>query len=463
MSSDDLAYLRAAMAYADTVEATAPIAATRPPVDLEAVNRLLMQKRAERGIIPRAVATAGASIAAIVSQNAPGRAEAPQNGRSYADYSQARPAAAFRPSAAASEAIPAYTARIAPALAAYCLDYEHGRLDAPYQLYEYLRALDQAGRGDVTYELARSTLSGKESPYYRYGRRRLAEVLNRGEGLFWHRAKDDRGALRIWLHKRARVAALLGVRMTGHEVLAPLSVLIPSGGPPRHRKDGRKADTRSKHAEANAALYACFHAGRVKAAKLDPLVKAVALATDDRIPTTPAGPIARGKIRASAGISRYRQRSYEKRAHIRITPNLRLSPAQPVDQLDRPPGKSYGPVYTFIDHKGYHGPAGQTYDARRLSNSYQAPGQYRAYFSQRTRKLNQDADRLRISSSGAGITPDSHAGPQPFKKFDRVFYESQKGAEQAYLRTGKYTLWRGGNQPRGRYAVFFSHGLPAMG
>lgn len=393
------------------------------------------------------------------AQNGPGAAQRVGDGKLYGDAPQNGPQGQGQGAGLRSEGVPACTVRIAPALAAHCLDYDHGRLDAPYQLYEILRALDQAGRGDLSYAFARETLCDRESPYYRYGRRRLIEVLKRGADIFWHVAKDDRGTLRIWLHKRARVAALFKIRLAGNEAEMPLSALIPEAEKPD--RNGRKSNTRSRHAEANAALYAAFHAGREKPATADPMVQAVELATAGKVPTSPAGPIARGKLRKAAGISRFRQRSYERRARIRVMPNLRLSPAQGADQLDRKPGKSWGPVFPFIDRKGFHGPAGAAYDARRLPNSYHAPNRFRAVFTQRTQKINREADRLRKMWIDAGsIAPDSTAGPQPYRKFDRVFFEDHKTAERAYLKGGRYVCWKMPQRQRSRFGFYNSIGMP---
>ena len=398
------------------------------------------------------------------SQDGPGRAETAAAGESIAVSAESGPPG--RPEGAAGRVAgdgddpTVAEARIAPALAAACLSYENGRIDSCYQLYEAARAVDVAGRGGLPLARLLEVFTRKESPLYRYGRRRAQDVLARGEGLFWHRAKS-RGEVWVWLHSRARVAARLGVRLSGHDVMIPLRKLIPSGTTTAVK--GRKGDTRSKHANANAVLYAAVHAGRVKQVKADRIVKAAYLALEGAAPTVPAGPITRDNLRKAAGVSKYRQRSYERRARVQLTANLRLSPAARYDDLDQP-RRGGSPVYRFIDRKGLHGPAGATWDARRLGNSYRAPDPYRAVFSQRTQKLNaRSLYILRIDRKDAGCKPALAAGPEAYKAYERLFYEDAKAADRAHRKDGGYVLWRAHGRRRGRIAVYHALGIARNG
>ena len=283
----------------------------------------------------------------------------------------------------------------------------------------------------MPFPLAREILTRRDGALYLYGRRRLAEVLKRGEGIFWHRACNSRGELIIWLHARARVAATLGIILRGQETLTPLLNLVA----------GDVDHGRGRQAEANAALYASFHAGRVKPKNKNKLIRAAELASG-QVHILPVNPISRGKLTKAAGISRYRQRSYERRAGVVFTRNFQIAEA-----TDHTIGRALHqgvPVFKFTDHAGRFGPKGATYGARRLPNTYHAPHTIGPLFSKRTHKLNETADRLRVSAiDGNGNTLLSAAGHQP-ETFNRVFYHDGVEAMRAWERDGNSLYWQTG-------------------
>jgi hypothetical protein len=177
--------------------------------------------------------------------------------------------------------------RVAPTLAAYCLDKNHRyrghALDGPYRLYKILQVLDWEGRGWLANSFVETALTSKESRHYIYGRRQLKNMLMRGEGLFWQRAKS-KGELRIRLVARAKLAShLLNGRLRGREVIFPLQHILGNG--------------RGRQAAVNAALYTAVHAGQIEN-------------------QGKSGPISRARLRDVSGCSNYRQRRYEKRMGI---------------------------------------------------------------------------------------------------------------------------------------------------
>lgn len=84
-----------------------------------------------------------------------------------------------------------------------------------------LRFLDrQNGEGRVSVKLARHMLTSKRGSYRCLSWKRLRQILNQGEGVFWHR--DEAGA-HIYYHAEARVAQAVGVtQMRGWGVKIPV-------------------------------------------------------------------------------------------------------------------------------------------------------------------------------------------------------------------------------------------------
>ena len=211
--------------------------------------------------------------------------------------------------------------RLSPTLAAYCLDKKHRHqghaLDAPYRLYKILQTLDQGGRGWLANSFVGAALTRKESPRYIYGRRQLKNILQRGEGLFWQRAKS-KGELRIRLVARAKVASqLLDGRLRGQEVSFPLQHLLGSG--------------RGRQAAVNAALYTAVHAGQITR-------------------KGKAGPISRARLRDISGCSSYRQRRYEKHMGITIATHIHILGRHSEYDLQRARRHQGLPAYKHTDY-----------------------------------------------------------------------------------------------------------------
>jgi len=289
------------------------------------------------------------------------------------------------------------TVRIAPTLAAHCLNKAHrhhgAALDTPYRLYKVLGVLDAQGRGWLSSAVVEAALTRKDSPTYLYGRRQLKAILRRGEGLFWNRVKHG-GETRVRLVARARVVAALELgRLRGQEVALPLAHLLGSG--------------RGRQAAVNAALYTAVHAGRGRGDQ-------------------PAGPISRAKLASLSGCSPYRQRRYETRMGIRVRANIRIL-GQYTEYAQERARRHLGlPAYKHIDYRGHinRHKRGAVYLAARLPNSYQAPDSVVALDSRRQQTMNRHLDGLCSMGSGGSDR----------KKAFRLFHRDAATAVRAHSR-----------------------------
>jgi hypothetical protein len=266
--------------------------------------------------------------------------------------------------------------RVAPTLAAYCLDKDHRyrghTLDATYRLYKILHVLDREGCGWLANSTVESILTRKESPHYIYGRRQLKNILQRGEALFWQRAKH-KGRLRIRLVARAKVAGrLMGSRLRGQEVSFPLQHLLGSG--------------RGRQALVNASLYAAVHAGQIAQ-------------------KGKAFPISRARLRDVSGCSSYRQRHYERRMRISVTRHIHILGPHSDYKLERARFHQGLPAYKHTDYRGKinRHRRGAEYIALRLPNSYHTPDTFAVLHSRRQRTINRQlAGLCLMGSEGSG-------------------------------------------------------------
>jgi hypothetical protein len=321
---------------------------------------------------------------------------------------------ALRAEAAARTAVPvtlrgkdtAATAsvRVAPTLAAHCLDKAHrhngAALDGPYRLYKVLGALDADGRGWLANSAVEAALTRKESATYLYGRRQLKIMLRRGEGLFWERGKHG-SEVRIRLTARAKVVEALGLgRLRGQEVALPLSYLLGSG--------------RGRQATVNAALYTAVHAGRGR-------------------PDQTPGPISRATLAGLSGCSPYRQRRYEARMGIRVRGNIRILGDYSDYARARARRHLHLPAYKHIDFRGQlnRHKRGHAYLAARLPNSYTPPPGITPIHSRRQQTLNRRlAGLCSMGSGGSGSRPV------------RLFHRDAATAVRAYGRDPQQNVFR---------------------
>ncbi len=331
----------------------------------------------------------------------------PQPGWLTLPVTVSSPAAESRPASPAPPAKPAPTStgvRVAPTLAAYCLDKDHRyrghSLDGPYRLYKILQVLDREGRGWLCSSFVETTLTKKASRHYIYGRRQLKNMLQRGEGLFWQRAKSNR-ELRVRLAARAKVTALLlGSHLRGQEVSFPLKHLLGSG--------------RGRQAAVNAALYTAVHAGQIER-------------------KGKSGPISRAKLRNVSGCSSYRQRHYERRMGITVASHIYILGQHSDYELQRAKIHQDLPAYKHTDYRGKinRHKRGAEYIALRLPNSYSTPDTFAVVHSRRQRTINRQlAGLCHMGSEGSDRD-----------EYVRLFHENAVSAVRSFNRDPQTTAF----------------------
>ena len=193
------------------------------------------------------------------------------------------------------------------------------------RIWLILGQLDRAGRGWLAKTDVVAALTDGESELRLYSKRHLRTLLTEGDGLFWQR---DEG--RIWLRSEAKVLRELDApRISNRPVRVPSELLL-----------GRIGAFR-------AALYAVVHSGRE------------------------GTPISRETLRDSTGASPRTQHGYEKKANVTVRGNVALgSPFNREATHEVAWRRAYLPLH---DVGGVYGPAGCTYHAWRLPNSYLGP------------------------------------------------------------------------------------------
>ena len=294
--------------------------------------------------------------------------------------------------------------RVAPTLAAHCLDKNHfyrgHALNGPYRLYKILQVLDWEGRGWLSNAFVSAALTRKESRYYIFGRRQLKNMLQRGEGLFWQRAKS-KGELRIRLVARAGVASrLLNGRLRGQEVSFPLQYMIGGG--------------RGRQAAVDAALYTAVHAGQIER-------------------KGKSGPVSRATLRDVSGCSSYRQRRYEKRMGITVASNIHILGRHSEYKLDQARLQQGLPVYKHTDYQGKinRHRRGDNYIAQRLPNSYHTPHTFAVVHSRRQRTINRQLVGLcHMGSEGSDSS-----------EYVRLFHENAQSAVRSFNRNPRTTAF----------------------
>jgi hypothetical protein len=263
----------------------------------------------------------------------------------------------------------AVSLRVYPDMALAILRQEQ---TAPARVWYLLRHVDDDGRGWLEETAVRRHLTGPESRLRLCGQRQLRNLLDQGDGLFWERRNG-----RLWLRGLAKVAAALGVtRLQGRPVAVPLTRFTAGIGTFR------------------AHLYATFHSGRGS-------------------PEKTAGPIARETLANLSHVPPRTQRLYEAKAGVEKETNYalgqRVSP-KAAQELGWQKGQA---LFEFTDHQGQHGPAGATYLAWQLPNSYSGPHPQQK--NGRQQRLNQAiADLLPIGMTGNG---DTQAEPQRQRRY----------------------------------------------
>ncbi|HSH01330.1 MAG TPA: hypothetical protein VLL52_02350 [Anaerolineae bacterium] len=291
--------------------------------------------------------------------------------------------------------------KLYPTLALALLQQNH---ESAGRLWLLCRYLDTQGVGHLSVKQLRDQLTAKNSPWRLCGPRQLRNLIQAGEGLFWHRNNG-----RLWLRSLQKVLDNLNVsRLSGHPILLPIKTLLEGIGTVR------------------AHFYASFHSGRLP-------------------DTAPASkqpkPIARETLTSLTGCSPSSQRRYETIAAVKAKMQIALGP-----QWSEMGAEEWGwergtAVFNFIDHKGQHGPAGQTYLAWQLPNSYQGP--HATCARGRQKQLNRHLRDLRIKGAGnEQIEPQllyHHHGAQAVRAYNQAPDQTCYWAQRQSV--GRYRIW----------------------
>ncbi|MDT8305185.1 MAG: hypothetical protein RRC07_04565 [Anaerolineae bacterium] len=280
------------------------------------------------------------------------------------------------------------------------------------RLWLLLQHLDEAGKGWVREADARGLLSDKGAPLRLCGWRQLRSLLAQGEGLFWQR-DGGAGEPRIWLAGHARVALRLGVTHARLEpVSIPLATLLEGIGTVR------------------AHFYASFHSSRSNHQR----------------------PIARATIAQLTAVSARSQRTYERVAGVRCSPNWVIGPAREEGNGQELAWQHGQALFTFTDRNGSYGPAGQRYLAWQLPNSYQGPHQVQGRSPQKA--LNEQLVDL-YSKGMTGNDRQDVAAALPTSRF----YDNGQAAARALNRGLREDVYWLTPQTERQYRIW--HLLPA--
>lgn len=273
-------------------------------------------------------------------------------------------------------------------------------LSAAGRVYWLLRYLDGHGRGWLESELARDWLTVRSSDLHLCSWRRLRQLLDQGDGIFWTRD----GGGRIWLKGAAVVAQNLAVsRLEGCPVEVPVTAML--GGIQTVR----------------AHFYASFHSCR-----------------------RGGGPISRLSLRQKTSVPERTQLDYDKVARIQRQENIAIGEKLNKVTLEEGAWRHGRAQFQFLDVDGQQGPSHREYVAWHLPNSYQGPHAKRQ--KGRQKKINQRlVDLVMKGMRGNGR-----------EQVEQVFWPHGAAAARAYnrqpendaywsagkSRTNQVTLWR---------------------
>ncbi len=270
------------------------------------------------------------------------------------------------------------------------------------RIWFLLRHLDEAGRGWLTIEEARTMLTQKEAALCVCGWRQLRNLLKKGEGVYWVRENG-----RIWLKSTPKVAQSLNVtRLQGKPVELPLGVLTQKIGTVR------------------AHLYATFHSGRNGA------------------------PIARETISRLSGTSQCSQRNYEKVARIKAQSNFAIGQQTLTENKEQAAWQRGNAFFELRDHRGQQGEAGKKYLAWQLPNSYAGP--YAQQSPSSRKRINQkltDLQLLGTAGNGECVV-------------EKRFFDNGQLAGKAYNREERELYWKGQS---GRNNIWYCLEVGAVG
>ena len=283
-------------------------------------------------------------------------------------------------------------------------------LTAPGRLWLMLRYLDSEGRGVIRIDIIKRKLTKKNSKLRLCGKRQLRNLLQDGEGVYWHRDKEH-----VWLRSAARVAFALGVdRLTGRPVALPTAALLDGIGTFR------------------AHLYAAFHSGRAK--------------------ETPHGdqvvPIARETLEQLSGVGRSSQRNYEERIGVDVQANFAVGDLSTKENQEKRAWAKGQALFELKDYRGQQGRKGKTYLAWQLPNSYN--GQHRHRPRGRQKRINRKLKDLVMKGM-----PGNVGGTSETRQPEKIYYPNGKLVAKAYGRDPEREMfWKRHRTGNGRFDLW---------
>ena len=204
-----------------------------------------------------------------------------------------------------------------------------------YQVWLACKVIDENGRGWLPTRTVTQQLAEQGSPLRLFGRRRLRQVLQGGNGRFWTWDKQHH---RLWLFSAARIAKQLKIgKLTSQPVLLPIKALT------------------SGISTFKAHLYAAWHSGRKT-----------------------SNPISRQTQRKLLKVPERTQRHYEKIAGVQVKTNLAIGNRYTPENIEAHTWQRGGAVFQFHDKQGRLGKRNGRYIAFQLPNQYVGPHQQAA-------------------------------------------------------------------------------------
>ena len=289
--------------------------------------------------------------------------------------------------------------KIYPSLAAYCLDYSAEIiLQSPLRLYLLVRHIDIDGRGWVDQQQLKEIFTTDKYGARLYGWRRMKQVFEQGDGLFWKRRKGKDGRWRIFYRKVSKVMYELDIERAASDVVTiPVTGLLANG--------------RSAQATANAHIYAGQLVGRNHSDK----------------------PIARRKLQKATGLSPRRQRSSQQRLGdvVEVKKNVEIHHNADIEELAWQ-GKRpflFTDKYGLISAKKY-----ETYVATMLPQSYIVnDANYQPVGTNHRKRINSNLKGLRIMDGVANGSGEEDP------KYVKLFHDNGNEAAKAANRNDRET------------------------
>lgn len=271
------------------------------------------------------------------------------------------------------------------------------------RLYLLVRLIDKQGQGWVDFDLLVKLFTNRQSPYYIFTRKRLKQIVRKGNGRFWGFTDNKR----IRYKSPDKIAFELDCkRLTGKSVAMPREALL------------------SGIQQFRAYCQAAYVTGRGDGDK----------------------PISRFTLRCLTGLSASSQRTYGRIAHIKHKVNVAISTSEKYSQeaLQEKQWKFGGHVFRFTDYKGVQdgNQPGDECLAWQRPNSYQTS--LETVPKGRQRKINRAID-LVFSGRGIGQVEkiyhlNGEAAANAFNRSPQVDHYFQTG-QTLSLDEGEAVVW----------------------